>query len=507
MRFLRVFFGRIVLILLSIFIEVMIVLSVFRWAGPYAGYIEAFIRVIGAVFVLNIIRNSRSVSSDLIWILLINLVPIPGTIIYMLMRGRYLADRTYRALNDEAEKAKRYYSQSDVVLDEMKWFNTGHSGQFQYLSGTQGFPFYRNDVLKYYPMGDLGYPRMLEELEKAKEFIFLEFFIIGEGVMWENILSILERKASEGVDVRVIYDDVGSFFTLPGTYDKELEARGIKCISFNRVHPVLNSIMNRRDHRKIMIVDGVTAFTGGINLADEYINVKERFGKWKDNVAEIKGEAVWSMTVMFLTHWNSFRAEDEDYYRFRKNSGAPSVSDGYVCAYCDSPLDDERVSQDVCQGILGQAVKYCYFFTPYLIVDNELQNALEFAAQRGVDVRIITPGIPDKRIVWYITRSYYKPLLEKGVKIYEYSPGFLHSKVTLCDDKIATVGTVNLDYRSMYFQFENSLYLYGCSAVKDVKTDFSETLSLCREITMGDCDWGIFKDFLLSCLRVFAPLL
>ena len=506
MRFLRILFGRVLLILLSVLAEVAIVLAVFRWAGPYAGYIEIVLRVVGAAVVLGIIRRTKSVSSDLIWILLISLLPIPGTVLYLFMRGRYFLDRTYRILREETDAARKYYVQNDVVLDEMKWFHPEHSGQFNYISKAQGFPFYRNEGLKYYPMGELGYPRMLEALEKAERFIFLEFFIIGEGVMWESILSILEKKAAEGVDVRVIYDDLGSFFTLPGTYDRELEKKGIKCISFNRVHPVLNSIMNRRDHRKIMVIDGETAFTGGINIADEYINKRKRFGNWKDNVAELKGEAVWSMTVMFLTHWNAFRHEDEDFRVFRGKGGASGVSDGYVSAYCDSPLDDERVSQDICQGILNQAVKYCYIFTPYLIVDTELQNTIEFAAQRGVDVRIITPGIPDKRLVWRVTRSYYGPLIKNGVRIFEYTPGFVHSKVTLCDDRIASVGTVNYDYRSMYYQFENSLYLYGCSAIKDIRADFEETLESCREVTAEECERSIFIEFILSCLRLFAPL-
>ena len=499
--------GRVLVILLAIVFEILIMMVIFHLAGDAVAYIEIVLRIIGVIVVLAIIRHSKSISSNLIWILLIDLLPVPGTISYIVLNARAIAGRTYDELTKETEKAKKYYQQNEMVYDEMSLYHPRYAGQFHYISKTEGFPFYRNVGCEYYSLGELGYPHMLEELKKAEKFIFLEYFIIGEGVMWNSILNILEEKAKSGVDVRVIYDDLGTIFKLPETYAEKLEERGIKCICFNRVHPILNTIMNRRDHRKIMVIDGKVAFSGGINLADEYINVEEKFGQWKDNIIRIGGEAVWSMTVMFLTHWNALRKDDDDYLKFRGVSKSGELSDGYVAPYCDSPLDYERVSQDICQGILNQSLKYCYIFTPYLIVDNELENTLIYAAKRGIDVKIITPGIPDKRIVWYITRSYYKPLLEGGVKIYEYTPGFVHSKVVVSDDKIATVGTVNLDYRSMYFQFENGLYLCDGKTVLDVKKDFEDSLGKCKEVKLEDCDWGIIKDFLLSCLRVFAPLL
>ncbi len=501
------FVGRAAIILLAIGLEAAIIAFIFTLAGDAMAYIEVALRIVGAVVVLAIIRHSKSISSNLIWILLIDLFPVPGTITYILLNARTIAGKTYGELKIETDLARKYYVQNDLVYDEMCTYESEHKGQLHYISKTEGFPFYRDEGCDYYSLGELGFPHMLEALKNAKRFIFLEFFIIGEGVMWESILDILEQKVKEGVDVRVIYDDLGTIFKLPSSYAEELEQKGIKCICFNRIHPVLNTIMNRRDHRKIMVIDGDIAFSGGINLADEYINVEERFGQWKDNIIRIKGEAVWSMTVMFLTHWNALRKEDSDYNAFRGKAPLPAAVNGYISPYCDSPLDEERVSQDICQGIINQAKKYCYIFTPYLIVDNELENTLIYAAKRGIDVRIITPGIPDKKIVWYITRSYYRPLLEGGVKIYEYTPGFMHSKVVVSDDHIATVGTVNLDYRSMYFQFENGLYLCGCKAIGDVKKDFLESVKKSREISIEDCNWGLLKDFLLSCLRIFAPLL
>ena len=317
MKILKIILSRIVIILLAIAMEIMIILSIFKWAGRYATVIEVILRIIGTFVIIGIIRRSKSIASDLTWILFIELLPVPGTLMYVLMGGRALLSRTFRDLKASAEDSVRYYPKSDIICDEVKTFEPGYAGLFRYISKTLGFSFYREQGCDYYPLGELGYPRMLEELEKAEKFIFLEYFIIGEGVMWESILEILERKAKEGLDVRVIYDDMGSFFTLPGTYTEKMEARGIKCLSFNRVHPVLNTLMNRRDHRKIMVIDGKVAFSGGINIADEYINVKKRFGQWKDNIIRISGDAVWSMTVMFLTHWNALRKEDGDFFRFR----------------------------------------------------------------------------------------------------------------------------------------------------------------------------------------------
>ena len=506
MKILKIILSRILIILLAIAMEVMIILSIFRWAGKYATVIEVILRIVGTFVIISIVRRSKSISSDLIWILFIELLPVPGTLMYVLMGGRSLLSRIFKDLKASAEDSARYYPESDIICDEIKAFEPGYAGLFNYISKALGFSVYREQGCDYYPLGELGYPRMLEELEKAEKFIFLEYFIIGEGVMWESILSILEKKAKEGLDVRVIYDDMGSFFTLPGTYTEKMEERGIKCLSFNRVHPVLNTLMNRRDHRKIMVIDGKVAFSGGINIADEYINVRKRFGQWKDNIIRISGDAVWSMTVMFLTHWNALRKEDSDFWKFRASTDEPAGK-GYIAPYSDTPLDDDRASQDIYEGIMNQAQKYCWIFTPYLIIDNELMNTLTFTAKRGVDVRIITPGIPDKKLVWRITRSYYLPLVEAGVRVFEYEPGFLHSKVMVSDDKAATVGTVNLDYRSMYFQFENGIYLYRCDAVKDIKKDFEESMEKSRELTKDDCTPGFAEDILISVLRLFAPLL
>ena len=294
---------------------------------------------------------------------------------------------------------------------------------------------------------------------------------------------------------------------LPPSYVHELEKKGIKAITFNRINPILNIIMNHRDHRKIMVIDGKVAFSGGINLADEYINQKERFGYWKDNVMMVKGEAVWSYTVLFLTNWNALRKEDTDYTKFKAEFKPVKKHDGYVSAYGETPFDDDLTSQNVYLNIINQANDYVYIATPYLIVDTEMLNALILAAKRGVDVRIITPGIPDKKIVWFITRSFYSQLVEGGVKIYEYTPGFIHSKVFVSDDVTATVGTINLDYRSLYLHFENGTYLYGSKKVLEVKDDMVKTIEESHRMEKKECDQGVVWSLVVSIIRLFAPLM
>ena len=373
------------------------------------------------------------------------------------------------------------------------------------ISKEAGFPFYRNTGFDYYGLGDTGWPVMLEEMEKAEKFIFLEYFIIEEGTMWNAMLEILIKKAQAGVDVRVMYDDLGSFMTLSQKYAAQLEEKGIKCIPFNKINPIIGIIMNHRDHRKIMVIDGRVAFSGGVNLADEYINAYEKCGHWKDNVIRIKGEAVWSYTVMFLTHWNALSKTKDVNFEVFKTDFISGKTDGYIAPYGETPLDDEITAQNIYMGILNQANDYCYIFTPYLIIDSEFINALILAAKHGVDVRIITPGVPDKKLVWRITRSYYASLIAGGVRIFEYQPGFIHSKVFVSDDKVATVGTVNLDYRSLYLHFENGTYLFGSEKVKDIRDDVLETCAKCNEISLDEARSGPIVTFLLAVLRLFAP--
>ena len=356
------------------------------------------------------------------------------------------------------------------------------------------------------------FPVLVHELEQAKHFIFIEYFIINDGVMWQTILNILEKKAKEGVDVRLIYDGFGCLTTLPYKYDQEMRRRGIKCEVFNRFRPILNIIQNNRDHRKICVIDGWTGFTGGINLADEYINQRKRFGHWKDTAVMLKGEGVWNMTAMFLYMWGIVTRTDTslDFGNYVPHRWHPNdfPGSGYVQPFCDSPLDDEIVGENVYLNIINRARNYVYICTPYLIIDNEMMTALCLAAKSGVDVRIITPGIPDKKLIFSVTRSYYARLAAGGVQIYEYTPGFIHAKQFVADDKAAAVGTINLDYRSLYLHFENGCWFCGCQAVQDVRADFEALFPQCENVTPQYSGQRSLALRGVQCVfRLFSPLM
>ena len=324
----------------------------------------------------------------------------------------------------------------------------------RYITDYSNYPITTNNDVDYYPLGELAFEEMLKELKKAEKFIFFEYFIVKPGIMWNKILDILKEKAKSGIEVRVMYDDLGCVGSLNKKYPEELKKFGIKCIVFNRLSPLSGIIMNNRDHRKILVIDGKVAFSGGINIADEYINEDSRFGHWKDNGIKISGDAVWNYTVMFLTMWNSFEKVDEDFNKYKYKFTKNKTNKGYIAPYGESPLDDELLGQNIYLNIINQANDYVYICTPYLITDTDMINSLVLAAKRGVDVRIIIPGIPDKKLVYMLTESYVEPLVSHGVKVYRYTPGFIHGKVFVADDKISTVGTINLDYRSLYLHFE-----------------------------------------------------
>jgi cardiolipin synthase len=354
------------------------------------------------------------------------------------------------------------------------------------------------------------FPDILEALREAKEYIFIEFFIIEPGIMWNSVLEILREKVSQGVLVRVMYDDVGCVSTLPTNYDKKLREMGIECCVFNRIYPIVSILMNNRDHRKVLVCDGKVGFTGGVNLADEYINEKERFGYWKDTGVRVYGDAVWNFVVMFLENWHYMNRTIEDFSQYLpKESVKPSVwKDGFVQPYADSPLDAENVGETIYFNMINKAKRYVYICTPYLLIDNEMIVTLCTAAKSGIDVRIIMPGVPDKKIVYAMAQASYQRLIENGVKIYQFIPGFLHAKMFVCDDEVATVGSVNMDYRSFYLHFENGLFFYKSHAVKDVYNDFMDMLDQSEEITLDFCmkrNW--FTRMFLGVMNIFSPLL
>ena len=408
------------------------------------------------------------------------------------------------AVSDAVESGEIQYN--DLISLE-KNNNGGVAALAHYIGRSGCHPVYDKTAVTYFPLGEDKFDAMLRELEAAKHFIFMEYFIVGEGLMWGRVLEILARKAAQGVDVRVMYDGTCEFALLPHDYPKRLRRLGIQCRTFAPVSPFVSTHYNYRDHRKILVIDGHTAFNGGVNLSDEYINLTHPHGHWKDTALRITGEAVRSFTLMFLQMWNVEDRGMEDCTRYLTAS-APVSSPGWIIPYGDSPFDGENVAEMVYMDILNRARQYVHIMTPYLIIDHEMVVALTFAAKRGVDVKLITPGWPDKKTVFALTRSYYRELIAGGVEIYEYEPGFVHAKSFVSDGVTAVTGSINLDYRSLYLHFECAALLHSVPAVGDIEADFQAMLPKCRQVTPETVlkeKWTVKLAGVL--LKVAAPLL
>lgn len=494
-----------VLLLLQI---VWIVLYVSELA-MYWPIINYSLLLLSTLAVIAVVNTRDNPAYKIAWVITIMVFPLFGGTTYLLFSGWLPSKKLRNKLAMVEKQLKPFVKQNTEVLEELERKDSIAAGQVKYIRDYAGFPVWNDSVVRYFRSGEENFPVLLEELRKAEHFIFLEYFIVEEGEMWSAILEILKEKVAAGVEVRMIYDDLGSVFVLPYKYYSTLEKYGIKCEAFNKFIPVFSLVMNNRDHRKILIIDGHTAFTGGINLADEYINSKEKFGYWKDTGIMIKGEAVVNLTTMFLTVWNAVRPTDYKFTKLLPHAYHAEVfqGDGYVQPYGDSPLDKETVGENVYLNMIFAAQRYLYIFTPYLIIDNEMMTALCLAAKRGVDVRIITPGKPDKKMVFWLTQSYYSQLIDCGVKVYQYLPGFLHAKVFVCDDKYATVGTINLDYRSLYLHFECGVLLCHCSEIERIKEDVTETIAQSKLITKELARKGLPVRLAQALLKVFAPLL
>ncbi len=493
-----------IVVVIGLLLQILLTLFIYLKLGEYIQIIQILYGIISILIVLAIIKNSKRLSSDLIWIIVIMLFPIVGTLLFIILNKNRNNSKILKNINKNIKDGQKYFVQDKNIEREIKEKNLG---QLRYISEFAGFPITTNNEIKYYPLGDEVFPVMLEELKKAEKFIFMEYFIINKGQMWQKIVDILKEKAKQGVDVRVMYDDMGSVAMLPTNFPKELEKDGIKCVQFNKLSPFSGIIMNHRDHRKMTIIDGHTVFSGGINISDEYINVNSPHGHWKDNGIMIKGEAVWNFTVMFLEIWNAFRNDDKDYTKYKFEFTKQYEKNGLVVPYGESPLDDEIIGEDIYLNIINQAKKYVYIYTPYLIIDTDVINSLVLAARRGVDVRIIVPGIPDKKFVYDLTKSYFHTLIQGGVKIYTYTPGFVHSKVFISDDEVATVGTINMDYRSLYLHFECGIYMKDTNVIQDIKQDITNSIKVSHEETLEETKYGIITSMWQAVLRIFAPLM
>lgn len=501
-------FSRNAIYVILLIIQVIFFLASVTKIGERFYFVYLFLIILDIVIVIYIMNTDNDNSYKLAWIVAMSVFPLFTGLTYVYIK---ISQKLPKGIIEEYQNhGKQYLIQNNDVMKMLEEKAPDSVNLAKYVINHGTYPLYNHTTAKYYSLGELQFEAMVEELNKAKRFIFMEFFIITEGYMFDTISEILIRKVSEGVDVRLMYDGIGTGMMNSSKPFKRLEQSGVKCKAFNRFTPLLSSIQNNRDHRKIIVIDGHTAFNGGTNLADEYINRIERFGHWKDTAVMIKGEAVWNYTVMFLQLWEIGSTTVSDYEQFipKEKEFFHHESDGFVQPFSDSPLDNELVGKLVYMELINNAREYVYITTPYLILDQEVMTALRFAAKKGVDVKIITPHIPDKWYVHLIAWNTYPELISSGVKIYEYTPGFIHAKCCLADGQTAVIGTINLDYRSLYLHYESAAILYGCSVIDSIIKDFEETLKVSQQITEEDCKKRpLLKRIAGSILKIFAPLL
>ena len=504
---LRIIFGRTMVIVLLFLIQIVMIGAVVRYFGRYIPVFFGGYMLFALAIVLIIINKEGSPEIKLSWSIITLLLPVVGGLFYLFVEMQPGYRVLQRRLNQIYKQTEDHVQQDRAVMEALTEADRNTAGLASYVQKHGNFSVYQNTKVKYFPLGEDKFEAMLEELEKAEKFIFMEYFILREGYMWGKILEILERKAAAGVEVRVMYDGTCALFDLPYKYPQELKKKGIQCKMYAPIHPILSTHYNNRDHRKILVIDGKVGFTGGINISDEYINRIEKHGHWKDTAVMLEGDAVQGLTMMFLQMWH-VSEKNPEYGKYLERENRDLQTRGFVMPYGDSPFDDELIGEMVYMDILNRAKKYVHIMTPYLIIDQRMLTALCFAAKRGIDVKLILPHVPDKKFAFALAKSHYKELLQAGVKIYEYTPGFVHAKVFASDDEKAVVGTINLDYRSLYLHFECAAFLYQVDEIIHIEQDFQETLEKCQEITLENRKEGTALLRLAGWfLKVLAPLM
>lgn len=501
------FFRKTTVIVVLILLQISVLaLSIWRMARFFP-YVYGTLLLISIVVLIWLINSNTNPSYKLAWTIPILILPVFGGIFYLLFGTSKVSSRLKKNRESQQKFKTLYLNQEPSVLETVKKEFPSYYPQMNYTLGV-GYPVYPNEHTEYFSLGDEKFPQMLAELKKAKKYIFMEYFIISEGKMWTEIEKILIQKVKEGVEVRVIFDDCGSWGLLPKHYEKKLNQAGIQCRIFNPIRPSLTITMNNRDHRKILIIDGKVGFTGGVNIGDEYINLKDIHGHWKDAAVMIRGQAVNTLLSLFFEMWNLILPDDKDVSFYYTTFDRVSNPDGYIQPYGSDPFSEDNVGENIYLNLITKANREILIMTPYLIIDNELTTMLCLAAKNGVRVKILTPHIADKWYVHLMTCSSYPQLIKAGVEIYEYTPGFVHSKVFVADGEIATVGTINLDYRSLYLHFECGTILYRTKAVKQIQEDILNTLSVSQKITLEDCDkirW--YHRLFQRLIKVFSPLM
>lgn len=506
---LHLIFSRLGLILLLLLIQIVLIISIFWKFEEFIPHIYGVALVFSLGMVIYLLNTRIDPTAKITWLIVIMLLPVFGALLFLYTQ-RDIGHRALKARAAErVESTRGLLKQDPGTMAALEDENPGAAGLARYITRSGSFPVYQNTQVTYFPIGEDKFKEMLIQLEKAEHFIFMEYFIINEGLMWGQVLEILARKAAQGVDVRVMYDGTCELSTLPHDYPSRIRKLGIQCKMFAPLSPFVSTHYNYRDHRKILVIDGHTAFTGGVNLADEYINRRERFGHWKDTAVMLQGDAVPSFTLMFLQMWSMDEKGKLDCGDFLNFPTYPREdAHGYVIPYGDCPLDNDKVGEHVYIDILNRAHRYVHIMTPYLILDGEMEDALKFAAKRGVEVQMILPGIPDKNVPFALALTHYRALMDCGIQIYEYTPGFVHAKSFVSDDREAVVGTINLDYRSLYHHFECAAYQYGTDSIPDIEKDFQITKSKCRHITYEDLKNQKTSRKLVGILvKALAPLL
>ncbi len=502
---------------LSIFIEILVIFIVItELSAPHMALAEAALRIISTILVLYIYSKNCTSTMKMPWIILIMALPLVGVILYFLIGKNGTTKRMARRYQDIDAMLLPLLARAEgdgIPAKKLRQLDADAAGISSYLRHRAGYPVWQNTDVAYYDDASDGLEAQLTELRKAEKFIFMEYHAIEDKESWHRIEEILVEKAARKVEVRVFYDDMGSIGFINTDFVKKMESKGIACRVFNPFAPGLNAFLNNRDHRKITVVDGKVGFTGGYNLANEYFNLTHPYGQWKDTGIRLEGDAVRALTVTFLENWNAAKDTkkepmDTDFEQYLPDYDYRAVQSGFIQPYADSPMDNEHVGENVYISMVEKAHDYCYFVTPYLILTDEMIHALSLAAKRGVDVRIITPGIPDKKMVYNITRSFYAPLVKDGVRIYEWTPGFCHCKMSVADDKMSTCGTINMDYRSLYHHFENGCWMYDQNMAVSIRKDMESMFAQGNEVTQNykegkKASMRLYMMF----LRLFAELL
>lgn len=497
---------RVLIVVPAVALQVLWHVLLVKWLAPYAPLIVSLLSVAAVFMVLFIVIKRDESTYKLLWLLIILTMPLVGALLYLFFGNK----RTAKPLKKRLQSVESSGDPHPLPVGETPFAGEKRMEQtIRWLERKTGYPLCKARPVRYYPLGDDMFPDMLRDMKSAKRSIYIEYFIIEPGQMWDAMLEVLEDKLRQGVDVRVMYDDLGSISSFNFSNARELTQKGIPCVPFNPLL-ALKGTANYRDHRKMLIVDNEIAYSGGINLSDRYINLEHPYGHWKDTGFRLTGEGVHSFTHMFLTFWNAFALKKGEVGTpmpaLQDSAEAPRETDGYVLSYYDSPLEHDATSNQLFIDLLSQSTDYAWFFTPYLMLGDDLMAAMLTAARRGVDVRIIMPGIPDKKLIFRMSRSFYQVLLNGGVKIYEYTPGFVHAKSFVSDDKVATIGTVNLDYRSLFLHFENNSLFYRAGIVEKIKEDFLATQALCSEVQPYDKKRYSRRWAVDGLLRIFAPL-